>query len=90
MTIRFQPVGSASPLRQRVFKISASQRFGFVVSFLRRKLGVQPGESVFCYVNSVFAPSGDEGVGNLWRVRSIPASLRLRAEIHVAVLQDWR
>jgi ubiquitin-like protein ATG12 len=25
-------------------------------------------ESVFCYVNSVFAPGLDEGVGNLWRV----------------------
>lgn len=32
---------------------------------------MEPGESVFCYVNSVFAPSGDEGVGNLWRVRKI-------------------
>lgn len=26
------------------------------------------GESVFCYVNSCFAPGGDEVVGNLWRV----------------------
>jgi len=25
-------------------------------------------ESVFCYVNSCFAPGGDEVVGNLWRV----------------------
>lgn len=24
--------------------------------------------SVFCYVNSVFAPGLDEGVGGLWRV----------------------
>lgn len=23
---------------------------------------------MFCYVNSVFAPALDEGVGNLWRV----------------------
>lgn len=30
-------------------------------------------ESVFCYVNSVFAPGLDEGVGALWRV-----SLRLK------------
>ena len=36
--------------------------------FLRRKLGLQDHESVFCYVNSVFAPGLDEGVGNLWRV----------------------
>jgi ubiquitin-like protein ATG12 len=27
---------------------------------------VKEHESVFCYVGSVFAPSLDEGVGNLW------------------------
>ena len=26
------------------------------------------GQGLFCYVNSVFAPGLDEGVGNLWRV----------------------
>lgn len=36
--------------------------------FLRRKLGLKDCENVFCYVNSVFAPGLDEGVGNLWRV----------------------
>lgn len=36
--------------------------------FLRRKLGLAEGEAVFCYVNAVFAPGLDEGVGNLWRV----------------------
>jgi len=31
---------------------------------------------VFCYVNSVFAPGLDEGVGNLWRVSlSLPFPL---------------
>ncbi|KAL9087519.1 MAG: hypothetical protein Q9165_006630 [Trypethelium subeluteriae] len=67
VNIRFQPVGSAPALRQRVFKISASQRFETVVRFLRRKLGTREHESVFLYVNSVFAPGLDEGVGNLWR-----------------------
>jgi hypothetical protein len=38
------------------------------VRFLRRKLGLAEHEGVFCYVNSVFAPGLDEGVGNLWRV----------------------
>lgn len=67
ITIRFQPVGNAPQLRQRVFKISSTQRFGFVVGFLRKKLGLKEGEGVWCYVNSVFAPGGDEVVGNLWR-----------------------
>ena len=26
------------------------------------------GDQVFCYVNSVFAPGLDEGVGGLWKV----------------------
>lgn len=67
LTLRFQPVGSAPALRQRVFKISATQRFSFVVGFLRKRLGLKEEEGVWCYVNSVFAPSGDEVVGNLWR-----------------------
>lgn len=35
--------------------------------FLRRKLALKDHESVFCYVNSVFAPGLDESVANLWR-----------------------
>ena len=35
--------------------------------FLRRKLQLKDHESVFCYVNAVFAPGLDEGVANLWR-----------------------
>ncbi|TKA73617.1 hypothetical protein B0A49_02749 [Cryomyces minteri] len=122
VTIRLQPIASAPALRQRVFKISSSQRFEAVIKFLRRKLAgpapastdpsaAQPNasapasvstaspsttaatskrkdkeegesagqggsaaaaalrehESVFCYINNVFAPSPDENVGNLWR-----------------------
>ena len=47
-----------------------------MVAFLGRKLGKGRGGGgedgrgggVFCYVNSVFAPGLDEGVGGLWRV----------------------
>ncbi|MCJ1243585.1 Ubiquitin-like protein [Trapelia coarctata] len=66
--IRFQPIGSAPALAQKVFKVSATNRFEAVVSFLRKKLGAGREESVFCYVNSVFAPGLDEGVGGLWKV----------------------
>ena len=30
--------------------------------------GSRPPVQVFCYVNSVFAPALDEGVGGLWKV----------------------
>ncbi|KAL8764977.1 MAG: hypothetical protein Q9209_007778 [Squamulea sp. 1 TL-2023] len=73
VTIRLQPIGSAPQLRQKVFKISSKNRFETVVTFLRNRLfkksdgGEDVGEHVFCYVNSVFAPGLDEGVGALWR-----------------------
>jgi Ubiquitin-like autophagy protein Apg12 len=66
--VRFKPVGSAPILRTLVFKISASMKFETVVNFLRKKLDCKPTDSVFLYVNSVFAPGLDEGVGNLFRV----------------------
>lgn len=43
-------------------------KFETVVNFLRKKLDCKPTDSVFLYVNSVFAPGLDEGVGNLFRV----------------------
>lgn len=55
-----------------MFKVSSANRFETVVGFLSKKLkgmeGVEDGGGVFCYVNSVFAPGLDEGVGGLWRV----------------------
>ncbi|KAF1911330.1 ubiquitin-like autophagy protein Apg12-domain-containing protein [Ampelomyces quisqualis] len=66
ITIRLQPIGSAPHLTQRVFKLSATQRFETIVRFVRRKLGARGGEGVVCYVGSVFSPGLDEGVGNLW------------------------
>ena len=42
-----------------------------MVNFLRKKLGVKEHEALFCYINSVFAPGLDEGVGNLFRVSSV-------------------
>ncbi|OAL23922.1 hypothetical protein AYO20_10834 [Fonsecaea nubica] len=69
VSVRFQPVGAAPILKQRVFKISASSKFSVVLNFLRKKVGVKEGDGLFCYVNSVFAPGLDEGVGNLYRVR---------------------
>ena len=68
VSVRFQPIGSAPILKQKVFKISASSRFSVVLNFLRKKVGIKEGDGLFCYVNAVFAPGLDEGVGNLYRV----------------------
>ncbi|KAF2804623.1 APG12-domain-containing protein [Mytilinidion resinicola] len=65
--VRLLPVGAAPALKQQKFMIRSSQRFEVVVSSLRNKLRLGAHESLNCYVNSVFAPAPDEGVGNLWR-----------------------
>lgn len=66
--VRFKTVGSAPQLAQDVVKISAGRRFEEVVRYLRRKLRCADTDSVFLYVNSAFAPSLDEVVGNLHQV----------------------
>ncbi|GAO18291.1 hypothetical protein UVI_02023250 [Ustilaginoidea virens] len=65
VVVRLKPVGSAPRLAQDVCKISAARRFEEVVRYLRRKLRCRETDSVFLYVNSAFAPSLDEVVGNL-------------------------
>ena len=47
--------------------MSSSLHFDAIIKFLRKRLALKDHESVFCYVNQVFAPGLDEGVGNLWR-----------------------
>ncbi|KAL6852328.1 Ubiquitin-like protein [Amphichorda felina] len=68
VVVRFKPVGSAPGLSQDVCKISAARKFEEVVRYLRRKLRCKDTDSVFLYVNSAFAPSLDEVVGNLHQV----------------------
>lgn len=55
-------------------------KFETVVNFLRKKLDCRPTDSVFLYVNSVFAPGLDEVVGNLFRV-----SFRGPPEMHACM-----
>ncbi|VUC35550.1 unnamed protein product [Clonostachys rosea] len=63
--VRFKPVGSAPSLQQDVCKITSTRKFEEVVRFLRKKLRCKDTDSVFLYINSAFAPSLDEVVGNL-------------------------
>ena len=67
--VKFKAVGSAPSLAQDVCKITATRKFEEVVRYLRRKLRCKDTDSVFLYVNSAFAPSLDEVVGNLHQVR---------------------
>lgn len=68
VVVRFKAVGSAPSLTQDLCKITATRKFEEVVRYLRRKLRCKDTDSVFLYINSAFAPSLDEVVGNLHQV----------------------
>ena len=95
--IRLSPLPMAPPLAQKTFKVSRNNKFASVIIFLRKKLGLRREEGVFCYVNSVFAPGLDEGVGGLWDVSQFHpvqstllrgSSCRRRPHIHSPALVD--
>jgi len=67
VTIHFHPLRDAPPLKPTRFKITATQPFSAVVSFLRKRLRLKDSDSVWCYVGN-FSPSPDEGVGGLYSV----------------------
>lgn len=67
--LHFRP-GPSTPLlpgEKQKYRMSSTLHFDAIIKFLRKKLRLQNHESIFCYVNQVFAPGLDEGVGNLWR-----------------------
>lgn len=68
VVVKFKAVGSAPALTQDVCKISSARKFEEVVRYLRKKLRCADTDGVFLYVNSAFAPSLDEVVGNLHQV----------------------
>ncbi|TIA73256.1 hypothetical protein E3P91_01578 [Wallemia ichthyophaga] len=45
-----------------------SNKFSTVIQFLRKECGLSNSNCpVFCYVNSAFAPSPDDSIGNLYK-----------------------
>ena len=56
-------------MKQNFYKITASNRFQAVVAFLRKELGWKTNDALFTYINLSFAPSPDDTVSNLYKVR---------------------
>lgn len=61
--IKFQPIGSITPMKPSTCKISADKPFSTINIFLKKRLKV---ENVFCYINNSFAPSPNQRIGDLW------------------------
>ncbi|KAI9803574.1 MAG: hypothetical protein M1825_001917 [Sarcosagium campestre] len=75
VTIRLRPLASTPTLARLVFKVGSDKNFGALMAFVAKKLGKDGGSAdvntggrraVWGYVNSVFAPGWDEGIGGLW------------------------
>ena len=72
VVVLLRAVGDAPILKQNKFKISATEKFEKVVSFL----GVQlRGKSIFVYLNSAFTPRYDETVANLFLWHGVEGKL---------------
>ena len=86
--VHFVAVGSAPILKQSKFKIDADQKFGYVVSSLRRTLKLTENSgadsSLFLYCNAAFVPSPDERLGDLNDCFSVRGELVIRYSLKEA------
>jgi ubiquitin-like protein ATG12 len=58
--VHFVAVGAAPIMKKTKFQISGDSRFASVLSFLRKMLKLEAGQSLFLYCNSSFVPSMDQ------------------------------
>lgn len=70
--VRLKATGNAPILKQqvyikliKVFKLSSGNKFGKLVTFIRKELGLNQ-EQLYCYVNSAFMPGLDDILG-IWQ-----------------------
>mmetsp|Transcript_4243 Transcript_4243/g.15250 ORF Transcript_4243/g.15250 Transcript_4243/m.15250 type:complete len:144 (+) Transcript_4243:82-513(+) len=60
--VHLQAAGDAPLLKRSTFKVAATEKFAYVIGFLRRQLHV---DGVCVYCNRAFAPSPDALMGDL-------------------------
>lgn len=75
--IRLMATGNAPILKTSVFKLSSTHQFSHLISFIRRQLSLKDSESLFCYINSSFAPTPDERIDGLYKCFGIDGSLTI-------------
>ena len=73
--VHFQAVGSAKRMRKMKFKLDSSQRFATIHAFVRKQLGLNAGQQLFCYVRSAFAPALDTTVAELFQCFGVGGEL---------------
>ena len=87
VVVLLKATGDAPILKRNKFKITASDKFEKVVSFLTTQLKPQIGTDgrVFVYLNSAFTPRYDERVSNLYAWYGVEGKL----VVNYALQQAW-
>jgi len=67
VTIMFKNTGNAPPLKQKIFKLTATHPWKTVQNFLRKQLKFKDSDTLLLFVNSTFQPSPDEMVSDLYK-----------------------
>jgi len=67
VVVMFKNTGNAPPMKQKVFKLSASSPWKNVQNFLRKQLKLKDTDPLLLFVNSAFQPSPDEAVSELYK-----------------------
>ncbi|KJE93076.1 hypothetical protein CAOG_03919 [Capsaspora owczarzaki ATCC 30864] len=83
--VQFRAAGNAPLMRQKKFKITASEKFQTVIEFLRKQLKFKPTDPLFLYINQAFSPAPDEIVRNLYQCFEIKGQL----DIQYATTPAW-
>ncbi|CAK8684212.1 unnamed protein product [Clavelina lepadiformis] len=85
IVLLFCQTGGAPILTKKKWQVESSRTIGWVNTFLRKTLRLEPNESLFLYVNQAFAPSPDRELGTLFDCFSANGKLVL----HYATMQAW-
>ncbi|KAI0343789.1 autophagy protein 12 [Trametopsis cervina] len=84
VVILYKAVGNASIMKKTEYRITAANKFQAVIRFLRKELGLKPGDSLFTYINLAFAPAPDDTVANLYKCFAVSNKLIVNYSLSAA------
>lgn len=84
--ILLKAVGDTPIMKQSKWNVDSGKTVAELTLFIRKYLKIDPGESIFLYVNQCFAPSPDQTVSNL---RRCFASADSKLVLHYSKTNAW-
>jgi ubiquitin-like protein ATG12 len=87
VTLLLKPVGDVPQLKTQKFAADGSHTVSWVISFLQKRLQLDPSDSIYIYVSQSFAPSPDHTLSSLHQCFS--ASPTSNLVLHYAKTCAW-